>query len=800
MRSNFSRSFLICTFLFGMQISANAQKGNLQIPQRDTTILKGARNLIRNTNGIRNGLLESEMNSLKTLSPGTKSGMNLLDSKMKLLQGKPKAKINEVNMAAGYSYSYDTSNVAKGIYSDLTGVYNYGVDLGVSFSGIPFRSNINGNNGIYSSSSTKLNDLYQFNFDPLAYKETLMEEVAAKIKPEVVLGSLLKKINTIKDSYQLRLKQELESIQSDFTRQYGKQLEIPQDASDISVKDISSLRNRLFKSSSADSYKESMERYQGMLQSPLSSQDSTAKNDALYEVKKMEALQKAFEKITTWKQKFEDNSTVKKLRSHLPFTPENYKAYLRQPGALSDVIKKHGSLTSFQNIFLSLTKLDLGQNTVQDGQFSVQNLMNTGINAAFQNKNIGVGVIAGVNNNPNAWMQGGLNSFVSNEYSGMAGLTIGTGTGSAFNQSVSVNFFDFSNPSWAEDPPQYLQSSYLPTGRRKDAVVSLHSALAISERHQIAVDLSKSFGSFQNLSGTNNEGYNKNAMKGVFGGEGRSNYAAAIDYRGEIMKTDLQIMLKNAGLGYNNPGNMFMRRGETQAQLGIARKLFDRRLTLKYKADYRNQHFDPEKNYTYVSFSNKLNGSWKIKRSSRIGLSYQHSSYYSTMKALPGLKGGSTILQGDGSYRLRIARKNITNTEILTYQRMELPSLAGEIYKSRSVFLAHTTMVPIKRSFAIVSVMVNQSDNSAYYFNTSSIHSEGSYTFFLFGKLQMASGLGYYINTGWNRQVGLKQQLSFATSKHINVDIGVDYKRAIKVMRPELANPIFVNTSVSYRL
>ena len=70
----------------------------------------------------------------------------------------------------------------------------------------------------------------------------------------------------------------------------------------------------------------------------------------------------------------------------------------------------------------------------------------------------------------------------------------------------------------------------------------------------------------------------------------------------------------------------------------------------------------------------------------------------------------------------------------------------------------------------------------------------------LFEKIQMVSGVGYYVNSGWNRQVGLKEQFSFIASKKINVDIGIDYKKAVKVIRPELANPIFVNTSLSYKL
>lgn len=796
MRFNFSWLFLTGILLFCAQAVTFGQKRDALSRETDSAVQGALKKILPDGKTGRRLLKPGEI-SLQNTSPELNSGFQ---SKIKLLQGKPKVKISNLDLGMGYSYIYDTSTVAKGVYSDVTGIYSYGVNYGVALSSIPFQGNISGNNGMYSSSATRLNDLYQFNFDPLAYKETLMQEVMTKIKPEVVLGTLLRRINAIKANYEQNLRHDLQGIQQEFAKEYGEQLDIPEDASDISVKDLSALRNRLFSNTSPESYKEGMERYQNMLRNPSASQDSSSKNVALREAKKMEALQKAFDRITSWKQKFEDNPTVKKMQSHLPFTPDNYKAYLKQPGTLADVIKKHGSLSSFQNIFLNLTKLDVGQNAVQNGQFSVQNVMNTGINTAFQNKNIGVGMMAGANNNPNPWLQGGLNSFVNNEYTSMAGLTLGTGTGSAFSQSVSINFFDFSNPSWADDPTQYLQSAYLPTAKRKDAVISLHSGLAFSEKHEIAVDLSKSFGSYKNLSGTNSSAYGKSAVKGLLGGEGQSNYAVAVDYKGEILKTDLQLLLKNAGLGYSNPGNMFIRRGETQVQFGVARNFFKRKLTVKYKTDYRNQHFDPEKNYTYISFSNKINGSWKIKRNSRVGLSYQNTSYTSAMQSLPLLKGGSTILQGDGSYRFRVAGKNITNTEILSYQRMELPSLIGDLYKSRSVFFAHTTMVPVKSSFAILSLMVNQSDNSDYYFNTSSVHSEASYTFTLFEKVRMLSGLGYYINSGWNRQVGLKEQVSFTASKNINVDVGIDYKKAVKIIRSELANPIFVNTSVSYRL
>ncbi|MBW7892077.1 MAG: hypothetical protein H3C48_13855 [Chitinophagaceae bacterium] len=710
--------------------------------------------------------------------------------------------INDINLTLGYSYLHDTATAIRGMYNQLESIYSYNGDYGLTLSGIPFRGSVNGNNGLYTSSGTRLNDLYNINFDPQTYMSALQQEVMSRIKPEVVLGAILKRVNEIKASYQQNLKDDLTRIREAFTARYGRELNIPEDITDITVTDISSLKGKLFSGVSAEAYKEEAERYQNMLKSAASDtgKDSSVINGALYESGKVEALQEMFQKIVYWKERYENNPTVKKLQSHLPFTPENYKAYLSHPGKLREVIREYGSLSSLQNFFLSITKLDLGQNTVENGQFSVNNLINTGINTAFQNNKFGVGFIAGVNNNPNNWLQGGLNSFITNEYSSMAGITLGTGSSGLINNSVSVNLFNFSDPSWADDPAQYLQSAYLPTIRRKDAVISFHSGVNLGSRHEIGFDLSKSFGSYQNLSKENDGEYSKSAIGGVLSGEGKSNYAIAVDYKGEILFTNVQALVRNTGLGYSNPGNAYLRRGETQFQLGLSRAFFNRKFSLKYKTDFRNQHFDPDRKFTYTTFSNRLNASWRVRRNNRVGLGYQQSSYVSNLPATSAVKGSSAVIQGDGTYRIRIGHRNITNTEVVTYQKMLLPSLWGDVYKSDAVLLAHTSLVPLKTNFLILSLIMNRSNNSEYYFNTSSVHGEASYSFLLLNKFQLVSGTGYFVNKGWNEQVGLKQQLTYTASQHILFDIGVDYKRAVKVIRPELANPVFVNASVSYRL
>lgn len=802
MRLIFQLRYTVCIlYILCLHLPAFTQQTD-RIVQKPDSLVKNAKNIFLNELKDTKRVVPGEGPGIdKVISNNSKEILNPVVSKIKLLQDKPKLMLNNINLALGYSYMPDTSALTRGMYNRLESIYNYNAGYGLALSGIPFRGSFSGNNGVYALSRTRLNDLYNINFDLQAYKELLQQEVISKIKPEIVLGNILKRINAIKASYQQNLKEDLGRIREAFKARHGKELDMPENLTDITVTDISSLKGRLFSSVSADAYKEGAERYQNILKKDaVHGKDPSVINNALYESEKAEALQKMFQRIVYWKEKYENNPTVKKLQSHLLFTPGNYKAYLSQPGKLSEVIKEYGSLSSLQSLFLNITKLDLGQNAVENGRFSVNNLINTGINTAFRNNKFDIGFIAGVNNNPNNRLQGGLNNFITNEYSSMAGITLGTGNSSLINNSVSVNLFNFSNPSWAEDPSQYLQSAYLPTIRRKDAVISFHSDINLGAKHEIGIDLSKSFGSYQNLSKENDGEYSKSAIGGVLSGEGKSNYAVAVDYKGEILFTDVQALVRNTGLGYSNPGNRFLRKGETQLQLGLGRAFFNRKFSLKYKTDFRNQHFDPDRKFTYTSFSNRLNASWRIRRNNRIGLGYQQSSYVSGLPAISAVKGSSVMVQGDGTYRIRVGHKNITNTEVVTYQKMLLPSLTGEIYKSTAVLLAHTSLVPLKTNFVILSLMMNRSDNSEYYFNTSSVHGEAGYSFLLLNKFQLVSGAGYFVNKGWNEQVGLKQQLTYTASQHILFDIGVDYKRAVKVIRPELANPVFVNASVSYRL
>jgi hypothetical protein len=97
-----------------------------------------------------------------------------------------------------------------------------------------------------------------------------------------------------------------------------------------------------------------------------------------------------------------------------------------------------------------------------------------------------------------------------------------------------------------------------------------------------------------------------------------------------------------------------------------------------------------------------------------------------------------------------------------------------------------------------LTVLSNQADNNTYYFNTSLFSSEANYSYATSGSIRMSSGLGYYANYGWNKQIGLKQQVSAVIKSKINIDLQLGYKKAIQIIQPQLANQLFVSTTVHY--
>ncbi|HEY6902422.1 MAG TPA: hypothetical protein VI233_17315 [Puia sp.] len=715
---------------------------------------------------------------------------------IRLFEGSKPVSVSKLSAEADYVYFHDTAGLGLGVLRSLNGTIGYSVDYGVTLGGMPFAMNVRENNGIGTMEYTPFRNFYQFNFDHTQYLETLRSRLLEKLGPEAIMNSALNRVKAIRTQYEQQLQGEINKVQDQYSKEFKTMVPIPQDGTNLATNDLASLRNRFLPSSAQEEY----QKYNTVLQNLIQTKDpkvlatDSSYHKALGEVKKYEAMESIYSRVTEYKQKFESNPLVRQLLSQSLYKPGALKAYLSDPANLGQVLDDQASLSTVQKLFYNIKQMDLGQNAVQSGNLGLSNLVNTGVNTQFQNKSATVGVIYGQNHSVNNWQQAGLTSAVTNEYSNLTGFTIGTGSNSPIDQSIAINLFHFNNQASSLGAPGNNGASYLPLAPRQDGAITLHTGIKLGELHTITLEVSKSFGSFQNSSTEGSKGPSSGSL---FNNAGKDNYAGILSYTGELLKTDLKVYLKKVGLGYNNPGNVLLRSGESQVGLGLARKFWNQRLSVKYNGDYKRQVFDPYGNFVYSAFTNKVQTGFKIDRNDRVTLTYQRSDYKSDFYGQSSVTGVNSRLQLDGSYRFILGKKKVMNMLTVSRQEMSIPFSSGGIYTNTSLLITQTSSFLVGKNLLSLTILDNQSNNKDYYFNTSMFSSETNYNYTFWG-LRTASCLGYYDNAGWNKQVGIRQQLSATIREKVNVDVQVGYKKAVQTIQSALANQLFVSATARY--
>lgn len=700
-------------------------------------------------------------------------------------------RLNAGDFNAGYSYFRDTSGLGLGHFSQLSGIAAYDALLSLSVAEIPFDVSFRGNNGIYTLQQPSFNQLGQFHFNKEEYIRRIKSQMEEKISPEQLKTAITERIAIVRSKYEHSLNSELGSIQSTLKKETGRDLNLPAEATDLSKSDISSLQTKLLSGKEAEQYRQSIL----VVQEKLKQKDAaTLEVDSVYKqhlgnVKQYEALEKACEKIAGWRKRFQEDKTVQQLKADLPI------------GNIDRNILKNAkeqfNLTTLQRLFCNVTHLNIGQTPLDANKelFSPQGLMNSGFGAGYKTGKAEVEMMYGKNNNTNSWLQQGLSSAVTNEYSSITGFKFGTGSESVIEQSVAFQVYNIKANNNIQS--QGI-ANYLPSPAHSSAVLSLHTGLPIGGKHKVELDLSKSFGSFSNGSYYDSASGKNSSTGSLIGGGGLSNYAAHINYEGEWWAVPVNAYVKKVGLGYNNPGNYLLRRGETQIGGGFNKQFYRRKLSLKYQTDYRTQQFDPSRNYSYSSFSNKFQSGYRFKRNNRISLTYHQTNYQSTLKEEQASAGNSKRWQLDGAYQWKHWHKVFMNNTALSWQQMKMPLLSGTFFSNRSLMFTHTTSVPFKQDLLSVSVIMNRSNNQEYFFNTSMFSTETSYACALSAVVRLSSGLGYYANAGWNRQLGINQQLSASIGGKWELDLQAGARKAVKQTQTLLANQLYFNSNVRY--
>lgn len=714
--------------------------------------------------------------------------------------GSSKFHVDSAILEATISYLGDTSMY----YLNSPFSYAYSASVRVEFSQLPFDVGFRGLNSQYAFNGLGPQSFPKVNFNPQEYRKIVERTLTKHVQPDQLMAATQTRVNEIRQIYEKKLRQDLVQMQHDFAKTYEQKLEFPEAALKLEGGDISSLNSLIANGTQRAAYLQNQKLFGELMgMTNRSPQKDSLLNESIIAIKKYEAVQNMLTKVQAARRNYETNEWVMQLKKNLPMAKDGYARYLSNPGNLVDAAKENLSLNGIQRLFLNVTNLDLGTNPLQGDQYDFKDLLNSGINAGMGSNKVGVGMIYG-SGTANAFnpLQAGLTNLTTNAYSQMAGVKLTSGWKAPLHQQISFNVYNFKNQA------EEMLGGLNPTGAtamatpvRQDGVISYHTDFSIKAIHNIKIDLSKSFGEYSNQFGADTIASRKSAAGELFSNSGVGNYAMAFGYQTFLFKTSLDAFVQHAGLGYNNPGNIWVRKGEWKTGLGFSRKFLREKLGFKYRTSYSKQVFDPANTYSYASFQQNFQTSYRIRRNNQVSVQLRQESYQLNNKAAAMRTAGSNLgFQANYSYTLSFNKTRLFNHFMIGNQKFVMPMIDGSIYTTSNLMLTHNSIVAIGPNTIDLTISTNQSKSKDYFFNTTNYLMESHIGYAIGRLIHGSSGMGYYINNGWNQQLGLQQQIGGQLMKKINYRFDLSIRRATVVVRKELANQFYGTASISYRL
>jgi len=647
----------------------------------------------------------------------------------------------------------------------------------------------------------------KYNFNYKQYLLEVKQQIEKKLDPNIITNVITSRLNKLKNDYSNLLKKDVDKIVSAHNSNHPfESIKLPTEIYDLDLSDINNLQYHLLFGKEYDKYIYSIQQLENF--NSLVNHDKVMNyhTDSMYNVylnsiKRYEKIQEVYNKIVQARSSYQNNETVQELKKQLPFSKNNFKNYLEFPENLREVVNNHFSLKSINQIFMRISKLDIGHNAIESKDlFSPQQFMNTGLNGVYESRLFVTSISAGRNNLQNQFLSGGLLNGV-NDFDKFWGVQVKSRVSSFMEQTVSFNAFDIERKNQANNILNVPQAIQTPSLQRKDLVATFKNVISFGNQHEINVEISKSFGSFSNSFTIDSLRIKENNLNGLLGNSGESNHALSIYYNGVVGKGNLSFFVSNVGLGYNNPGNFILRRGETKFGINYKKRFFRKeQLLLDFVTDVRNQHFDPSKNHSFNSIHIKLRVQYRINKNNRIGVTYEKENFKQQIPNTNVLSNITNRLEVNGNYTIRVNTHQLVNHTMVGQLSYQLPLFQQESNITRSNLISHNSSLLSKKKVYSINLLYNNSSNNDFFFSTSVFNTEMSLSYPISSHFSSISGIGYFVNKHWNKQVGLQQQFGAIISNKFSMDIQVSYKKAIETKRKNFADILFFNSSVKYTL
>lgn len=662
-----------------------------------------------------------------------------------------------------------------------------------TIAGIPVEMNINKQDwfGVTNSVNT-----VSVKFDRDNYLATLKQELTTKINPNNFLSQLQDPVASLKESAEKELYGDLAYINTVYSGVLKEKINSLGDLSGFFKKDIVSVRNQLIDSKYSQSVKNKETQLAQLIQKKNNGESVDSSQIAGLEksINELRGSGQILIALDRNKRNWDSSGLLKKINDWELVKAKKLSKYMNDAGTIIKLAKQHLNLSDVQRLFLSINKLNLGNNVISASPLTLDHFLNKGIMTEFLNNNKYLMLFSG--------KQPGYSSitdlsFVNNLFSQPTiakAISLGTGGNGHSHTHLSVMSFDQSFNSG--NIYNFLQPVW------RSLVTSVSNQMQVGENGSITAEISRSASKY--ISGktiVDSMAQRQSAMDRMLSGANLiGSMAFSFKYEDEHPKEGLSylININKAALGYDNPGNPFLNSGSEEAELRVSKTFFKKKLKASWRSDIRQYKYSTDNDDRWRNSYSVLDISLKLPKGNFVSFRYMPDQMVRISGNSKSKVTSINRISVQASLSGKIGNKYYHNYLDLSYQSNNY-IYQNTFFFNKSVSLSTYQSLTINKKIVYINLNFSNNKNaSQYFYYNSSLMTESGISYQILKHISGSSAITYSSIKDWYQQTGIKQTLSGQLNRNFNINFYLDARKNLKLYRPLLYGPVRIDISVQY--
>jgi hypothetical protein len=251
-----------------------------------------------------------------------------------------------------------------------------------------------------------------------------------------------------------------------------------------------------------------------------------------------------------------------------------------------------------------------------------------------------------------------------------------------------------------------------------------------------------------------------------------------------------------AGMGYQNPANNGFGGARMKYGGSVKKSFYNRKLTFNLRSDLSNMPISYTTNDKWKNYQVQLDTRYQVNKKVTVSFKYTKSATDKQVDNVVSSVYGFQKIQMDGNANYKIGK--YYSVSHFTLGTQNFSNTNGTQGGGNLLMLNYTQSVIIKKNTLTASLFYNK-EMSSYQLIGNMLNSDVSYTYLLFNKLSLNTGITYLDNMGVARQAGLRQGIQLYAGGHFDVDSYVDIrKNLIRSLYPDLYPMCRAELSLKY--